>query len=37
MENIDEYSADHVYKVTRVLEEEANEWKRGVNNLLEIV
>jgi hypothetical protein len=37
MENIDEYSAEQVYKVTRVLEEEANEWKRGINNLLDVV
>jgi hypothetical protein len=37
MENIDEYSVDQVYKISKVVEEEAGEWRRGVNNLIEMV
>jgi hypothetical protein len=37
MESMDDCSVDQLYKATRVLEDEAAEWKRGINNLLDLV
>lgn len=31
MENIEGFPTEHIYKATRDIEEEANDWKRQLN------